>query len=67
MSAEPERSRPSMFRRLFTLLRRPSLCEYGTNALISELAERGDLALAVGAYRRLYGVPECDCRVEERG
>ena len=35
-----------------------SLSEYGTNALIEELASREDLALAVSAYQRLYGSPD---------
>lgn len=33
----------------------PNLSAFGTNALIAELAERGDLWLAVSAYCRLYG------------
>lgn len=59
---------PSVFRRALAFLKPcPSLWQYGTNALIAELAERGDLALAVSEYRRLYGAAECECRVEGRG
>jgi BMFP domain-containing protein YqiC len=37
---------------------------YGTNALIAELEERGDLSLAVKAYERLYGSPESAAPVQ---
>lgn len=36
------------------------LHEFGTNALIEELATRGDLALAVSAYQRRFGAPDPD-------
>ena len=37
-----------------------TIANFGTNALIAELAERGDLGLAVNAYKRLYGAPDND-------
>lgn len=51
---------------LFRFFRRPRLIDFGTNALIAELAERGDLALAVSAYQRTYGTPDSDISESER-
>ena len=52
--------------RRFSFFRRPRLADFGTNALIAELAERGDLALAVSAYQRAYGTPDSDVAESER-